>query len=184
MKTPTSHTDSVRALRLVAVAPRCHLCPDEDSVLADPAVMVDFLPASGILRQVGLCASCDSGRPSRGRPELGPADGAWRVVERCATELLAAYEAGRWIPHAQELEFTAGLARVAWSEASVRSAVRDAGRTALAGRLVRDVLLGGRVYLVLANVSADDPALHSLRRLVDVLATAAECPAGPPNDAA
>ncbi|MGW7455281.1 hypothetical protein [Streptomyces sp. NPDC054787] len=36
MKTSTSRTYGARALRLVAVAPRCHLCPDEHQVLADP----------------------------------------------------------------------------------------------------------------------------------------------------
>ncbi|MEU4730769.1 hypothetical protein [Streptomyces sp. NPDC023588] len=39
-------------------------------------------------------------------------------------------------------------------------------------------LEGGSAYLMLHHVAPDDPALHSLRRLVDVLATAAEQPRG------
>ncbi|MEU4730770.1 hypothetical protein [Streptomyces sp. NPDC023588] len=129
MKTPTSRTYGARALRLVAVAPRCHLCPDEDQALADPTLTVTFRPASAIPRQVALCESCHSGRPSRGRADLGPADLAWRVVEHYATTLLAAYEERRWLPHRGELEFAAEFARTPWTEESVRAAVREADDT-------------------------------------------------------
>ncbi|MEU4729571.1 hypothetical protein [Streptomyces sp. NPDC023588] len=184
MKTPTSRTYGARALRLVGIAPRCHLCPDEDQVLADPTLTVILRPASGIPRQVALCESCHFGRPSRGRAQLGPADLAWRVVESYATTLLAAYEERRWIPYRGELEFAAGLARMAWTEESVRAAVRDADDTVYAGKLVH-ALEGGSAYLLLHHVAPNDPALHSLRRLVDVLATAAERPlGGEPGDAA
>ncbi|MGW6979591.1 hypothetical protein ACWGE1_09105 [Streptomyces sp. NPDC054932] len=183
--TPISRAPGARALRLVAVAPRCHLCPDEDQVLADPALTVTFHPASGIARRVALCEPCHSGRPSRGKTDMGPADLAWRVVERDATTLLAAYEERRWIPYRGELEFAAGLARMAWTEESVRAAVRDADDTVYAGKLVQHALEGGSAYLLLHHVAPDDAALHSLRRLVDVLATAAEQPpGGHPGDAA
>ncbi|MFD5575255.1 MULTISPECIES: hypothetical protein [Streptomyces] len=108
---------------------------------------------------------------------MGPADLAWRVVERDATTLLAAYEERRWLPYGGELEFAADLARMPWTEESVRAAVRDADDTAYAGKLVR-ALEGGSAYLLLRHVAPDDPAVRSLRRLVDVLATAAEQPAG------
>ncbi|MFD9413050.1 hypothetical protein ACFWBN_39510 [Streptomyces sp. NPDC059989] len=95
MKTSTSRTTSTGPRRLMAVAPLCHLCSDEDQVdqvLADPALTVTFHPASGIARQVALCEPCHSSRPSRGKTDLGPADLAGRVVERYATTLLADYE--------------------------------------------------------------------------------------------
>lgn len=79
----------------------------------------------------------------------------------------------RWLPYRGELEFAAGLARMAWTEESVRAAVREADDTVFGGKLVR-VLEGGSAYLLLRHVAAADPALYSLRRLVDVLATAAE----------
>ncbi|MFE1413426.1 hypothetical protein ACFW6F_21895 [Streptomyces sp. NPDC058746] len=173
-----------RVLRLVAVAPRCHLCPDEDQVLADQNLTVTFYTAPGTARQAALCEPCHSGRPSRGEPDIGPADLAWRAVERDVTTLLAAYEECRWLPQQGELEFAAGLARMAWTEESIRAAVRDAGDNVSGGKLVH-VLESGSTYLVLRHVAADDPAQHSLRRLVDVLAAAAEQPTGgPPRDAA
>ncbi|MFE6085998.1 hypothetical protein [Streptomyces virginiae] len=169
-------------LRLAAVIPRCHLCPDEDQTLADPTLIVTFHPASGMARRVALCDVCHSGRPSRESTDMGPADLAWQVVERYATTLLAEYEQRLWFPSPGELEFAAGLARMPWTEESVRAAVRDADDTG--GRLVH-ALEGGSDYTLLHHVAADDPALHSLRRLVDVLATAAEQPpGGRPGDAA
>lgn len=71
MKTPISRTPGARALRLVAVAPRCHLCPDEDQVLADPALTVTFHPASGIARRVALCEPCHSGPAQPGEDGYG-----------------------------------------------------------------------------------------------------------------
>ncbi|MFK0203457.1 hypothetical protein [Streptomyces lavendulae] len=184
MKTPISRIPSAKVLRLVAVAPRCHLCPDEDQVFADPALTVTFHPASRIARRVALCEPCHSGRPSRGKMDMGPADLAWQVVECDATTLLAAYKERRWLPNRGELEFAAGLARMVWTEESVRAAVRDADDTVFGGRLVH-ALEGGSAYILLHHVAADDPALHSLRSLVDVLATAAEQPpGGHPGDTA
>ncbi|MGW7344987.1 hypothetical protein [Streptomyces sp. NPDC054854] len=49
------------------------------------------------------------------------------------------------------------------------------------GRLGR--LLDGDAITVLCHVSADDPALHALRRLVDVLAAEAERSPWPPGAA-
>ncbi|MEU3407533.1 hypothetical protein ABZ766_26805 [Streptomyces sp. NPDC006670] len=165
-----------------STTPDCHLCPD--AVPADPTLEVVFSPASGVPRQVALCEPCHSGRPSRGQRALGPADLAWRVVERYATTLLAAYEERRWIPRATELEFAAALARMHWTAESVRAAVREADDAAYGGRLVQ-ALEGGSADILLAHVPADDPALHSLRRLIDALATAAEQLLGrPPDDAA
>ncbi|MFE2326849.1 hypothetical protein ACFXD5_23490 [Streptomyces sp. NPDC059385] len=46
-------------------------------------------------------------------------------------------------------------------------------------------LEGGNLHLLLRHAAPSDPALHSLRHLIDVLATAAEQPAGgDPGDAA
>ncbi|MFF5809496.1 hypothetical protein ACFY8A_40060, partial [Streptomyces sp. NPDC012746] len=84
-----------------------------------------LLPGVGPPRLVSLCALCASGRPGRRRPELGPADLAWRVLERDTTRLLAAYEQEQWIPSDGELEFGAGLARMPWSEEAMRTAVRE-----------------------------------------------------------
>ncbi|AWZ06866.1 MULTISPECIES: hypothetical protein [unclassified Streptomyces] len=115
---------------------------------------------------------------------MGPADLVWRAVERDATTLLSAYEERRWIPYQGELEFAAGLARMPWTEESMRAAVRDADSTGIDGKLIH-ALESGNAYLLLRHVAPDDSALHSLRRLVDVLATAAEQPrGGPPGDAA
>ncbi|MFI7359890.1 hypothetical protein ACIBTP_38900 [Streptomyces avidinii] len=81
-------------------------------------------------------------------------------MERYSTALLAAYEQRRWLPHQGELEFAASLARIPWTEESVRSAVRDADDTVYAGKLVH-ALEGGSVYLLLHHVAPDAPALHS-----------------------
>ncbi|MFD7556409.1 hypothetical protein ACFV9E_17955 [Streptomyces sp. NPDC059835] len=115
---------------------------------------------------------------------MGPADLAWRVVERDAMTLLAAYEERCWFPRQGELEFAAGLARMTWSEELVRETVRDADNMVLGGNLLR-ALEGGSLYLLLRHVAPSDPALHSLRHLIDGLATAAEQLAGgDPGDAA
>lgn len=107
---------------------------------------------------------------------MGPADLAWRVVEHDAATLFAAYQELRWVPCRGELEFAAGLARMSWTEESMRAAVRDADSRVVGGKLVR--ALNRNAYFVLRHVAATDPALRSLRRLVDVLATAAEQPPG------
>lgn len=184
MKTPTSQLPGARVLRLVSTALPCHLCPADLNVPADPSLKVTFRPASGASRKVGLCARCNASRPSRGSAALGPADQAWRVVERHATTLRSAYENRRWIPRPGELALAVGLARIPWTEESVRAAVREGDPTIHGGQLIQ-VLEGGCLYLLLAHASADDPSLHSLRRLIDVLAAAAEqFPGGPPDAAA
>ncbi|MFF4321149.1 hypothetical protein [Streptomyces sp. NPDC001568] len=54
----------------------------------------------------------------------------------------------------------------------MRTAVREADNLIYAGRLLR--ALDNNAIIVLRHVPADDPALHSLRRLIDVLATGGE----------
>ncbi|MER6393701.1 hypothetical protein ABT236_35245 [Streptomyces sp. NPDC001523] len=54
----------------------------------------------------------------------------------------------------------------------MRIAVRDADNSVYAGHLLR--ALDNNAIIVLRHVPAGDRALHSLRRLVDVLATEAE----------
>ncbi|MFF4364558.1 hypothetical protein [Streptomyces sp. NPDC001594] len=62
--------------------------------------------------------------------------------------------------------------------------MREDEDAAYGGQLVH-ALEGGSADILLAHVPADDPALHSLRRLIDVLATAAEqLPGRPPGAAA
>ncbi|MFD7094064.1 hypothetical protein [Streptomyces xanthophaeus] len=55
-----------------------------------------------------------------------------------------------------------------WTETSLATALRETSDLVYAGRLVR--ALDNNALIVLRRVPADDPALHSLRRLVDVLA--------------
>ncbi|MFF3088822.1 hypothetical protein ACFVRB_27835 [Streptomyces nojiriensis] len=133
---------------------------------------VTFRPGFGPPCLVSLCSLCCLGRPSRKQTELGSADLAWRALERDVTRLLAGHEQGLWSPSNGELEFAAGVARMPWSEESMRTAVREAHSLACSGRLVR--ALDKNAFVVLRHVPADDPALHSLRRLVDLLATEAE----------
>ncbi|EFL20005.1 predicted protein [Streptomyces sp. C] len=173
---PIFPTGNVRPLWPMAAAPACHLCPADGRAPADPAFTVTFRPASGPSRRVGLCAYCQVGRPGRERDELGPADVAWRALERDATRLLTAHEQGHWTPSDGEAEFAAGLARMPWTEESMRTAVREASNIVYAGRLLR--ALDNNAIVVLRHVPPDDRALHSLRRLVDVLATEWERPPG------
>ncbi|MFF4324583.1 hypothetical protein [Streptomyces sp. NPDC001568] len=70
------------------------------------------------------------------------------------------------------MEFAAGLARMVWTEESMRTAVREADNLVYAGRLLR--ALDNNAIIVLRHVPADDLALHSLRGLIDVLATGGE----------
>ncbi|WP_129593432.1 hypothetical protein [Streptomyces sp. C] len=58
----------------------------------------------------------------------------------------------------------------------MRTAVREASNIVYAGRLLR--ALDNNAIVVLRHVPPDDRALHSLRRLVDVLATEWERPPG------
>ncbi|MFF4324491.1 hypothetical protein [Streptomyces sp. NPDC001568] len=68
-----------------------------------------------------------------------------------------------------------------WTEPAIRAALREVGNSVRIGRLAR--LLNGDAITVLRHVSADDPALHALRRLVDVLAAEAERSPWPPGAA-
>ncbi|MFD3940695.1 hypothetical protein ACFWSF_37660 [Streptomyces sp. NPDC058611] len=169
---------NVWPLRLAEAVPFCHLCPDDDRARAPagPVFTVTYWPAFGPARLVSLCAHCQLGRPSRKHDELGPADLAWRVLERDTTRLLTAHGQKHWTPSAGESDFAACLARAPWTEESMRAAVRDADDLVYAGRLLR--ALDNNAIVVLRHVPADDLALHSLRRLVDVLATEVERPPG------
>ncbi|MBY8868704.1 hypothetical protein [Streptomyces sennicomposti] len=150
--------------RLTTVPATCHLCHRP----AAPGVSVLLRPASGVPRSVGLCESCQTGRPRSGVPtELGPADLAWCVLSRDAETLLQDYESGQWLPYQAELRFAEDLARLPWTETTVRTAQR----TAPAGRLA---LLLDNACFVLRYTDGRDPALLPLRRLVDVLADDAE----------
>ncbi|MFE9933074.1 hypothetical protein [Streptomyces sp. NPDC005533] len=82
------------------------------------------------------------------------------VADRGVTDLIAAYQEDRWVPCRDELEFAAG--------------------PVCQGRLTR---VRGSAYLLLRHVAADDSALHTVRRLIDILATTAEQPPDEPlND--
>ncbi|MFE2129151.1 hypothetical protein [Streptomyces amritsarensis] len=138
-----------------------------------------FQPAVDPARKVALCARCHSARPSREAKRLGPADLAWRVLERDVTSLLTAYEDGRWIAQTGELEFAAGLARMPWTEESMRAAVDDTDDYVYAGKLVR--ALEGNAYSVLRHVAAGLDRRHtdddedSLAVLVEVLGIPGDC---------
>ncbi|MFF5808698.1 hypothetical protein [Streptomyces sp. NPDC012746] len=58
----------------------------------------------------------------------------------------------------------------------MRTAVREVDSLTYAGRLAR--ALDNNAITVLRHIPADDRALHSLRRLIDVLAAGAERPPG------
>ncbi|MFD3873968.1 hypothetical protein [Streptomyces sp. NPDC058623] len=66
-----------------------------------------------------------------------------------------------------------------WTEHAIRTALREVVNSVRVGGLGR--LLDGDAITVLRHVSADDPALHALRRLVDVLAAKAERSPWPPE---
>ncbi|MGW7064620.1 hypothetical protein ACWGHM_39805 [Streptomyces sp. NPDC054904] len=174
MSDNNSRAGNVRPLRPAAPAAACRLCSDSDRTPLESA------PHPGP-EEPTLCAPCRLHRPGRRQPGLGPADLAWRRLERDVARLNTAYERDRWIPSADELEFTAGLARMPWTEQTIRTALREAGNSVRIGRLAR--LLNGDAITVLRHVSADDPALHALRRLVDVLAAEAERSPWPPGAA-
>ncbi|MFG2441122.1 hypothetical protein [Streptomyces sp. NPDC048508] len=118
-----------------------------------------------------LCAPCDSGRPSRGKRLLSPADFDWVALERNAALLLTTFKDGTWVPYAQELVFAESLAWFVWTEETLRAAVRAADPWTAAGRLVR--VLDSNAFFLLRDVPATDPALHTVRRLIDTLAAAA-----------
>ncbi len=127
-------------------------------------------PAIGPERTVWLCRSCHDTRPGRDRPELGGADWCWRALNRGATALREAFAAGRWVPLPEEYRFAEALHRCRWTEASARTALRDAGPALRAGRLVP--LLQDVLTVVLAHVPDDDVSLREVHRLIDALAAA------------
>jgi hypothetical protein len=106
---------------------------------------------------------------------MGPADVAWRVLTRDAEALLQHYESGQWLPCRAELRFAEDLARLPWTETSLRAAQR----TAPNGRL--SPLLDNACF-VLRHTDSHDPALLPLRHLLDILADDAE--QAPPTTAA
>ncbi|GGN47432.1 hypothetical protein [Streptomyces fuscichromogenes] len=164
------------ARHLAAVPANCHLCDLASvPVPAAPGVSVVLLPASGVPRSVGLCEPCQATRPCSDSPDrMGPADVAWRVLTRDAEALLRDYKSGQWLPYEAELRFTESLARLTWTEDSIRAAQR----TVPQGKV--SLLLDNTAF-VLRYTDARDPALLPLRRLVDVLADDAEqqlAPAG------
>ncbi|MFF0143079.1 hypothetical protein ACFYRN_42520 [Streptomyces sp. NPDC005227] len=118
-----------------------------------------------------LCAPCDSSRPSRGTSRLSPADFHWAALDHHAALLLTAFKDGQWVPYAQELVFAENLAWFIWTEETLRAAVRAADPWTSAGRLVR--VLDSNAFFLLRDIPATDPALHTLRRLIDTLAAAA-----------
>jgi hypothetical protein len=152
--------------RQLAAAPAtCHLC----HLPAAPGVSAVLRPASGVPRPVGLCESCQAGRPRSDSPaDIGPADIAWCVLTRDAEALLRDYESGQWLPYEAELRFAEDLARLPWTETSLRAAQQTAPPY---GRVP---LLLDNACFVLRYTDSRDPALLPLRRLVDVLADDAE----------
>lgn len=144
----------------------CHLCPDPAPALPELAVLLQ--PAIGPERTVWLCRRCHDTRPGRDRPELGGADWSWRGLNRGATALREAYAAGQWGPLPGELRFAAVLNRCVWTEASVRTVLRDADPSLRAGRLVP--LLQDVLAVVLAHVPDGDVSLREVRGLIGALA--------------
>ena len=151
--------------RLTALPTACHLCDEP----ADQGPTVVVHPASGRTRPVGLCGPCRSGRPARDSPDIGPADISWQVLIRDVTALQHRYENRLWQPSAVELQFAENLARMHWTEESIRAAES----TAPLGTHCLALLLANTAF-VLRYTDARDPALLPLRRLVDVLADDAE----------
>ncbi|MFD6750984.1 hypothetical protein [Streptomyces anthocyanicus] len=92
-------------------------------------------------------------------------------MDRRAIPLLTSFKDGTWVPYAQELVFAENLAWFAWTEGTLRAAVRAADPWTAAGRLVR--VLDSNAFFLLRDVPATDPCLHTLRRLIDTLAAAA-----------
>lgn len=157
-----------RSRQPTAVTRACYLCHLADlPIPAAPEATVVLRPASGPPHPVGLCASCQAGRPHPDSPTMGPADVAWRVLTRDAEALLQDYENKQWLPYKAELRFAEDLARLPWTETSLRAAQR----TAPHGRLSP---LLDHACLVLRHTNSHDPALLPLRHLVDILADDAE----------
>ncbi|MGW6257003.1 hypothetical protein [Streptomyces sp. NPDC055085] len=153
--------------RQTVVPSACHLCCGE----ALPHIAVSHLAAPDQELKVVLCGPCDHGRPSRATSSLSPADFHWAALEQNAAQLLAAFKDGQWVPYAQELVFAENLAWFVWTEETLRAAVRAADLWTAAGRLVP--VLDSNALFLLRDVPATDPALHTLRRLIDSLAAAA-----------
>ena len=122
-------------------------------------------PAVGAPRRVGLCELCHRNRPGRHGEQLLDADIAWRNLHRDASGLLARYRVGTWYAPPGIPYFAGDVARLVWTENTLRTAPRIARDTGL-------VNLIERAITVLKAVPADDQALLPLRQLIDVLAHA------------
>ncbi|WP_316779725.1 hypothetical protein [Streptomyces sasae] len=85
------------------------------------------------------------------------------------TTLQQSYDEGTWIPLAEELQFAGQLARLPWTEGTIRAAKREAplGTECL-------TLLLDNLAVVLRYTDARDPAVLPLRAFVDVLADDAD----------
>ncbi|MGW6217866.1 hypothetical protein [Streptomyces sp. NPDC055109] len=153
--------------RQIAVPSACHLCRGE----ALPHITVSHPAAPDRELKVVLCTPCDRGRPGRATSRLSPADLHWAALEQNAAQLLTAFKNGQWVPYAQELVFAENLAWFIWTEETLRAAVRAADPWTATGRLVR--ILESNAFFLLRDIPATDPALHTLRRLIDTLAAAA-----------
>lgn len=95
------------------------------------------------------------------------ADYAWRVLHRDASDFLARCRAGAWYAPPGIPEFADDIARLAWTENSLRAVERAAPRVAWNAGLIQ---LIQHAVIVLKVVPAGDQAPLPLRQLVDVLA--------------
>ncbi|MFD6826467.1 hypothetical protein ACFWC5_39975 [Streptomyces sp. NPDC060085] len=92
-------------------------------------------------------------------------------MEQAAAELLIAFRTGMWVPYAHELVFAESLTWFIWTEETLKAGIRTTDAWTAKGRLIR--VLDENVFMVLRNVSATSPSLHTLRRLIEALAVTA-----------
>jgi hypothetical protein len=88
------------------------------------------------------------------------------AVRQDAVALLAAYEAGRWVPEDAERELAEGLAMRQWTGPSFRASLRDVPLAVRSGRLI-DVLAPATEVLDQADVDQD--VVRQLRILIDAI---------------
>lgn len=141
------------ARRLAAVPAKCALCPGPTPAISGPPITLR--PASGEPRQVGLCELCHRNRPGRHGDELLGADRAWRVLHRDASDVLARYRSGTFHPNFVLIAFAGDIARLAWTENSLRAAARTAPEGVWNSGLVT---LLDNAAVVLTVVRGDDQA--------------------------
>ena len=109
-------------------------------------------------------------QPSRPRgDELLAADSAWRALHQDSSGLLAGYRSGAFRPGPAVVAFAGDVARLAWTENSLRAAARTAHGNVRAAGLAGML---DQAAVVLRAVPADDRALLPLRQLFDALAHA------------